>query len=101
MINALNYILIVVDILVVAFIFYKAFMLIRGTRAVQAIKGLGVAVYGRVDFRLSPEGSAWCLEVNTLPGMTETSLLPMAADAVGMSFAELIDHLIRESLAKY
>ena len=44
MINALNYILTVVDILVVAFIFYKAFMLIRGTRAVQAIKGLGILV---------------------------------------------------------
>lgn len=69
--------------------------------AVQAMKGLGIEVYGRVDFRMSPEGNPWCLEVNTLPGMTETSLLPMGASAVGMSFSELIDHIIRESLAKY
>lgn len=54
--DALNYILAVVDILVVAFIFYKAFTLIRGTRAVQAIKGLGILIavsllasYGRLQ----------------------------------------------------
>ena len=44
MLNALNYIITVIDILVVAFIFYKVFMLIRGTRAVQALKGLGILV---------------------------------------------------------
>lgn len=44
MLNALNYVLIAIDILVVAFIFYKAFMLIRGTRAVQALKGLGILI---------------------------------------------------------
>ncbi len=44
MLNAVKYIFIVVDILIVTFIFYKAFMLIRGTRAVQAIKGLGILI---------------------------------------------------------
>jgi D-alanine-D-alanine ligase and related ATP-grasp enzymes len=70
-------------------------------QALQAVRGLGIAVYGRVDFRLSTEGNPWCLEVNTLPGMTETSLLPMAATAVGMDFTELVDRIIRESLNKY
>ncbi len=69
--------------------------------AIQAMAGLNIEVYGRVDFRFAPDGSAWCLEINTLPGMTETSLLPMGARAVGMSFTELVDHIIRESLLKY
>jgi len=67
------------------------------TFAVKAMKALGVSVYGRVDFRLDADGTAWCLEVNTLPGMTETSLLPMAANAIGMSFPELIERILRES----
>jgi D-alanine-D-alanine ligase len=69
--------------------------------ALQAMKALNIQVYGRVDFRLDPNGQAWCLEINTLPGMTETSLLPMGAKAVGIEFPELIQRIIEESLKKY
>lgn len=45
----------------------------------------------RVDFRLTPEGQAVFLEINTIPGMTETSLLPKAASVAGMSFEDLVE----------
>jgi D-alanine-D-alanine ligase len=51
--------------------------------------------YSRADFRLTPEGRLLCLEVNTLPGMTATSLLPQSARAVGIEFAELCDRICR------
>jgi len=51
--------------------------------------------YSRVDFRLTPRGEIFCLEVNTLPGMTATSLLPQAARAVGIDFPELCDRICR------
>jgi D-alanine-D-alanine ligase len=51
--------------------------------------------YSRVDFRLTPRGEIFCLEVNTLPGMTATSLLPQAARAVGIQFPELCDRICR------
>ncbi|MCF7808767.1 MAG: D-alanine--D-alanine ligase [Candidatus Marinimicrobia bacterium] len=70
------------------------------TLAKKAMEAVGVQVYGRVDFRLDPEGNPWCLEINTLPGMTETSLLPMGAKAFGISFPELIDEIIKKSLNK-
>ena len=49
--------------------------------------------YSRVDFRLTPEGELLCLEVNTLPGMTATSLLPQSAAAVGIPFPELCERI--------
>ncbi|MEA3286386.1 MAG: D-alanine--D-alanine ligase [Candidatus Marinimicrobia bacterium] len=67
----------------------------------QAMQAVGVQVYGRVDFRLDPAGEPWCLEINTLPGMTETSLLPMGAKAFKLSFPELIDEILKQSLRKY
>jgi len=54
--------------------------------------------YGRVDFRLDNDGKHWFLEVNTLPGMTDTSLVPKAAKAVGMSFKELIRSIIEQAI---
>lgn len=69
--------------------------------AIQAMDAVGVQVYGRVDFRLDPEGRPWCLEINTLPGMTETSLLPMGAKALGLTFPQLIDEILKQSLKKY
>ena len=68
--------------------------------AVGAMDSAGVQVYGRVDFRLDPQGKPWCLEINTLPGMTETSLLPMGALAHGLNFAQLIAEIIQQSLKK-
>ncbi len=69
--------------------------------AVAAMHSAGVQVYGRVDFRLDPQNQPWCLEINTLPGMTETSLLPMGAAANGLSFPQLIDKILQLSLKKY
>jgi D-alanine-D-alanine ligase len=57
-----------------------------GLRAHRVLKCQG---YSRVDFRLDPDGRLWCLEVNTLPGMTAASLLPKSAGAAGISFEEL------------
>src|SRR5581483_406018 len=54
--------------------------------ALRAFKALGCSVYGRVDVMLSRSGRPFVLEVNTIPGMTATSLLPDAARADGMSF---------------
>ena len=67
-------------------------------QAIKAFRSLRCKVYGRVDFRLNDENIPFCLEVNTLPGMTETSLVPKMANAVGISFEELIDRIIRNSL---
>ncbi|MCF7824856.1 MAG: D-alanine--D-alanine ligase [Candidatus Marinimicrobia bacterium] len=69
--------------------------------AKKAMDVVGVQVYGRVDFRLDPDGNPWCLEINTLPGMTETSLLPMGAAAFGLTFPELIDDILKQSMKKY
>ncbi len=66
--------------------------------ALTAFKILGCKGYGRVDFRLGPENQLFCLEVNTLPGMTSSSLLPKAAKAAGMEFPVLIDKIIRLAL---
>lgn len=57
--------------------------------AQKAHAALGIEVYSRVDVLLNPFGSPYVLEANTIPGMTETSLLPMGARAAGHSFGEL------------
>ena len=62
-----------------------------GLRASDALGCRGVT---RVDFRLSPKGEAYCLEVNTIPGMTPTSLVPMAAKARGMSYDQLVQRML-------
>jgi D-alanine-D-alanine ligase len=67
-------------------------------QAITAFRSLRCEVYGRVDFRLNDENIPFCLEVNTLPGMTGTSLVPKMAYAVGLSFEELIDRIIRNSI---
>lgn len=61
-----------------------------GVSAHHALKCRG---YSRVDFRLTPEGLLFCLEVNTLPGMTATSLMPQSASAVGIPFGELCESI--------
>ncbi|GAB4339751.1 MAG: D-alanine--D-alanine ligase [Calditrichia bacterium] len=66
--------------------------------AVRVFEALGCRHYARVDFRLTPDNSPFCLEINTLPGMTPTSLVPKAARAVNLSFEELIDKIIRMAL---
>lgn len=64
------------------------------TLALQAHEILGCRGYSRVDFRLDEHGEAWCLEVNTLPGMTGTSLVPKAARAAGIEYGELCERII-------
>ena len=54
--------------------------------------------YSRVDFRLTAEGGLFCLEVNTLPGMTATSLMPQSAGALGIDFPELCERICRAAL---
>ncbi|MCC6928355.1 MAG: D-alanine--D-alanine ligase [Gemmatimonadaceae bacterium] len=54
----------------------------------------------RIDFRMTPAGEFYCLEANTLPGMTETSLIPQAAAAAGISFPELCDRIARLAVTK-
>jgi D-alanine-D-alanine ligase len=66
--------------------------------ALAAHKILYCKAYSRVDFRLMDDGSFYCLEVNTLPGMTELSLVPKAAGAVGLSFGALLNRIIELSL---
>ncbi|MEO8294239.1 MAG: D-alanine--D-alanine ligase [Gemmatimonadota bacterium] len=68
------------------------------TLAVRAHQSLKLGGYSRVDFRLTPSGEFFCLEANTLPGMTATSLLPQAARAAGIDFPELCDRICRTAL---
>lgn len=65
--------------------------------ALRAFRSLGLQVYGRVDIMLSDSGALTVLEINTIPGMTETSLLPEAAAAAGMGYAELCARIIELS----
>ena len=66
--------------------------------ALSAFHSLACKGYARVDFRLSDDNELYCLEVNTLPGMTPLSLVPKAAKAVGISFEELIKRIIEQAL---
>ena len=73
------------------------------TKRVQALTetvfdALGLSVYSRADFILDKNGTFWFLEINTLPGMTPTSLLPQEAAAVGMDYPALCQHIIDSSL---
>ncbi len=63
--------------------------------AVMAHRALKLTGYSRVDFRVTPEGDIFCLEANSLPGMTRTSLFPQAAQAAGIPFPELCERVAR------
>ncbi|KGK42042.1 D-alanine--D-alanine ligase [Nitrincola sp. A-D6] len=65
------------------------------TLAVQAFDAVGCRGWGRVDVMMNNAGEFLLLEVNTLPGMTDHSLVPMAAKQAGMSFAELVVEILR------
>ncbi|HSI44850.1 MAG TPA: D-alanine--D-alanine ligase [Methylophilus sp.] len=68
--------------------------------AALAHKTLKLDGYSRSDFRLDENGKLWCLETNTLPGMTATSLMPQSANVMGTSFPELCDRICRLALKK-
>jgi D-alanine-D-alanine ligase len=69
--------------------------------AVEAFRALKLSVYARIDFLLTPDGRAVCLEANTLPGMTPTSLLPQEAEHYGLDYASLCEAIVSYSLKKY
>lgn len=69
--------------------------------AESVYRALRLSTYARVDFRMDHNGNFYCLEANTLPGMTPTSLLPQEAAAVGMDFAALCQQIVEISLKKY
>ena len=69
--------------------------------ALEAKRALDLEVYSRVDILLTADGNPYVLEVNTIPGMTQVSLLPEAARAAGISYAELCARVIELSLARY
>ena len=62
---------------------------------------LKLEAYARVDFILDANGGIYCLEANTLPGMTPTSLLPQEAGAINISYRELCEKIVKASLEKY
>jgi D-alanine-D-alanine ligase len=68
--------------------------------ALRAFRALGLQVYGRVDVILSDSGEPFVLEVNTIPGMTEASLLPEAAAAAGIGYVDLCARIIALSRAR-
>ena len=68
--------------------------------ALGAFKAVGGRDYARVDVMVRTDGSPVVLEVNTLPGMTETSLLPKAAAAAGMNYAELCQRMVDLALQR-
>jgi len=78
----------------------------KTTRLIQDIAlaahgALGLEVYSRVDFILTSDGQPFVLEINTIPGMTEASLLPEAAAAAGISYGDLCERIIDLSLARF
>jgi D-alanine-D-alanine ligase len=69
--------------------------------ALKAHRALKLSGYSRIDFRLDAEGTFWCLEANTLPGMTAASLFPKGAAAAGIPFPELCERLCRLAIEEH
>lgn len=69
--------------------------------AVKAYNALGIKTYARMDFLMNDKNEVFCLEANTLPGMTPTSLIPQEAAAAGVSYNDLCEWIIRVSLQKW
>jgi D-alanine-D-alanine ligase len=69
--------------------------------AKRAFRALKLGVYARIDFLLTSSGDAFCLEANTLPGMTPTSLLPQEAEHAGLDYPALCERIVQLSLKRY
>ena len=66
----------------------------------RAFDALRLCGYSRFDYIMDSEGALWCLEANTLPGMTPTSLFPQEAAAVGIGYDELCERIAMTALKK-
>ena len=69
-----------------------------GQMALQVHKIMGLSTYSRSDFMIDKEDKVWFIEVNTLPGMTQTSLVPQEAAAVGISYEKLCEKIVEDGL---
>ena len=69
-----------------------------GQAAQTVFKAIGLGVYARADFIVTPDGTPYFLEINTLPGMTPTSLVPQEAAAVGIDYGTLCETIVEVSL---
>jgi D-alanine-D-alanine ligase len=69
-----------------------------GDLAYRSYDVLGCEGAARVDFRITPRGQPYVLEINTVPGMTATSLLPMAAAQVGIEYDDLVEQILQSAL---
>ncbi len=69
--------------------------------AERVAAGLGIDTYARMDFILDKNNEIYCLEANTLPGMTPTSLLPQEAACIGIDYPDLCEEIIKISLRRY
>ena len=72
-------------------------MTAAGELALRVHRALGLEVYSRTDMILDQDGKLWVLEANSLPGMTPNSFVPKEAAAVGMSYEELCEEIVRLS----
>jgi D-alanine-D-alanine ligase len=64
-------------------------------RPAPGSQSLEIGCYSRIDFRRDHDGTFWCLEANSLPGMTATSVLPQAAKVAGIGFPELLARICK------
>ena len=85
---------------------FPAYLTDQQTMEVQALAlkahtALKLGGYSRIDFRLDPDGRFWCLEANTLPGMTAASLFPKGAAAAGMTFPEVCDRICQLAVEQF
>lgn len=68
--------------------------------SITAFKAMDAFGWGRVDFMLDANNKPWCLEINTVPGMTSHSLVPMSAQAIGLSFADLVWKILESAFVR-
>ena len=69
-----------------------------GEAALAVFRTIGLSVYARADFIVTPDGTPYFLEINTMPGMTPTSLVPQEAAAVGIGYGALCQTIVEASL---
>lgn len=67
--------------------------------ALEAFEALGASGWGRIDFMVDSGGKPWLIEANTVPGMTDHSLVPMAARAAGIDFGQLVYRILQTAVA--